>query len=178
MDVTIVTDSYRYGMREGGMATCKHCGAEFTGGRSDQQFCDNHNKCKMAYWRKQQKKDQAEALADELEAVRVKVREQVHIIESQGQRLKDLEQEVTRLRALVDVEQRYHKDTQPRTLKAWLKKQPAHAIGELGQRLLADEFLPPRGSRSGYEQRLRSHNYSADDLAEFAHLWKLMLLQS
>jgi hypothetical protein len=99
-------------------------------------------------------------------------------LEEARQRIEELEQQVAHLTFLLNIEKRYHQDTQARSLKAWLKKLPVSAIGELGQRLQADTFLPPRGSRAGYEARLRQHNYSQDDLHEFEHLWKQMLLQS
>jgi hypothetical protein len=152
------------------MATCKQCGAELSG-RADQLFCsDNKNKCKMAYWRAQHKKDQSEAQDNELSTLRTKVQDQ-------DQHIAELEQETIRLRALLDIEQRYHADHERRSFKAWLKKQPTHAIGDLGQRILADELIPALGSRAGYEARLRYREYSPDDQQEFAHLWKLMLLQ-
>lgn len=90
-------------------------------------------------------------------------------------RIAELEQEVTHLYYLLDIERRCHQDTQVRGLKSWLKKQPASA---LRQKLLADQFLPVRGSRGLYEAYLRKTAYSPDEMHEFAHLWKSMLLQS
>jgi hypothetical protein len=150
------------------MPTCKLCGAEIIQeSRSDRQFCSDAHKQK--YWRQKHKEDQAEAQDDELTALRTKVADQ-------GQRIVDLEQETIRLRALLDIERRYHADHERRSFKAWLRKQPAASIGALGQRILADALLPPLASRAMYEARLRSHKYAADELQEFAHLWKLMLL--
>jgi hypothetical protein len=121
----------------------------------------------MAYWREQHKKDQAQGaslteILSELADLRAKGEDQTRTIQEQAQRLEEQEQELFQLRRKLDVDRWYHKDTQVR--------------GDLGQRILADDLLLSRGSRAGYESRMRSQHYSQEDLQEFAHLWKLMLL--
>ena len=140
---------------------CLYCGKEVPKGRGTRQFC--HHAHKQAYYRRKRHQREEQETVRELEEAR--------------QRLEELEQQVSHLTFLLDIEKRYHQDTQARDLKAWLKKQPVSAIGELGQRLQADVLMPPRGSRAGYEARLRRNHYSQDDLHEFEHLWKQMLLQ-
>jgi hypothetical protein len=93
------------------------------------------------------------------------------------QRIDDLEVEVKRLHSLLDIERRLHADHMRRGFKAWLKKQPAASIGELGQKIQADASLPALSSRAGYATRLRAQNYTQDELHELDELWKLMLLQ-
>ncbi|GHO48335.1 hypothetical protein [Ktedonospora formicarum] len=162
------------------MGTCKKCGAQLTG-RANQQFCDNKNKCKMAYWREQHKQDQTQGATltetlSELADLRAKEEDQKRIIQEQAQRLEEQEQELFQIRRKLDVDRWYHKDTQVRGFKGWLRKQSQQVRGDLGQRILADDLLLLRGSRAGYESRMRSQHYSQEDLQEFAHLWKLMLL--
>lgn len=149
---------------------CKFCDEELPAGTHGKRaFCNNAHK--QAYWRKVQQEDQAAAETNELTELRA-------MVSNQAATIQELEQELVRLRALIDIETRYHQDTQARSFKAWLKKQPVSTIGDLGQRLQNDILMPPRGSRAGYEARLRrSPNYSLDDLHELEHLWKLMLLQ-
>ena len=149
-------------MESGSGMDCLYCGKEIPMGRGTRKFC--HNAHKQAYYRKNLHQYEEKATARELEEARL--------------RIEELEQQVSHLTFLLDIEKRYHQDTQARSLKAWLRKQPISAIGELGQRLQADVLLPPRGSRAGYEARLRQSNYSQDDLHELEHLWKQMLLQS
>jgi phage-related minor tail protein len=137
---------------------CKQCGQPLSspqpGGHRAREFCNRA--CKQAYYR-QRKSLQGDS--QELEEAR--------------QQIEELEQQVSHLEYLLDVEKRYHGDTTARALPSWLKKQvPSPLI----RRLLDEETLPPRGSRSLYEAHLRSRKYSADVMHEFGHLWKLMLL--
>jgi hypothetical protein len=147
------------------MGTCKQCGAELTG-RADQQFCDNKNRCKMAYWRAQQKRDQAEALDAELKALRAKVRDQAQTIEDQGK-------EIARLADRLNIERRYLQDKEKHGFKAFLKRQPTTPLIE---RMLNDQFIMPRDTRPHYEYRLARLHPSEDERQEFTELWKLMLL--
>lgn len=89
---------------------------------------------------------------------------------------RELEQEIMQLRTRLDLERRYHQDHQVRGFKLWLKRQPGQT--DFIRRVLADELVPPQGSRGTYEAYLRRQRYSEDEMAEFAHLWKAMLLQS
>jgi len=98
-------------------------------------------------------------------------------LENALQRVTELEAEVQRLNALLDIERRLRQDHTRRGLKAWLKKQPVTTIGELGQRIQADRALPALGTRARYTAELRAHQYSQDDLHQLDELWKLMLLQ-
>lgn len=136
---------------------CLYCGQEIQGKRKSRKFCNDAHK--QAYWRRQHQQDQQTALLTELEQLRVQVHDQT--------------QEIARLTALLNVEKRYHQDTQARGLKAWLRKQPP---SPLGTRLLADDLLPVRGSRGLYEAYLRNQHCTADEMQEFAHLWKALLL--
>jgi|SRR5579859_1693940 len=146
---------------------CKNCGAELPSihpdlhkrGHRARLFCDNKGACKQAYYRKKGQRNEIDELA--------RVRKE----------LADLEQENSQLRQRLDVERRFLGDHQKRTFKAWLKKQPAASIGLLGQRLLQDELIAVQGSRAFYQAQLKSKGYTADEIAEFINLWKLMLLQ-
>ncbi|SRR5216683_1024674 len=144
---------------------CRNCGkllpARIPGGRRVREFCSNA--CKQAQYRKAHQKQAERAGTSEERA------------EAQ-RRIAELEQENRRLANLLDGERRFHADYGKRSLKAWLKRQPAASVGELGQRLIKDELLAPVGSRSFYQAYLRAKGYSQDDLAEFTSLWKLMLL--
>jgi DNA repair exonuclease SbcCD ATPase subunit len=138
---------------------CLYCGQEVQG-RKSRKFCNDAHK--QAYWRKQHQPETTDVgttLSKEREEAR--------------QRITELEQENTRLLNKLDVERRYHQDTTARGLKAWLKKQ---APSPLGQKLLADTDLPIRGSRGLYEAHLRRLKYSQEEVSEFTHLWKAMLL--
>jgi hypothetical protein len=143
---------------------CKNCEkplpAPVPGGRRVREFCTNA--CKQAHYRKAHQVAGVEQAKDALTEAR--------------RRIAELEQENTRLLNRLDIERRFHADHEKRSLKAWLKKQPAASIGALGQRILNDALLPPRGSRSFYQASLRAKGYSQDDLAAFEHLWKLLLL--
>ena len=141
---------------------CRSCGkplpAPIPGGRRARQFC--RNACKQAFYRK---------------AHQVEAKQENNELAKAQQRIAELEQEILHLRNRFDLERRSQTDYQPRSLKAWLKKQP---VSPLGQRILANELIPPRGSRSTYEAYLRRMDYSVDEMQEFEHLWKALLLQS
>jgi hypothetical protein len=149
------------------MGTCKQCGAELSG-RADQQFCDNNNKCKQRYWRAQQKSDQAQALASELEELRAKVHDQAQTIEEQGQ-------QITLLKRKLDIERFLLEDRNtPYPFLAWLKKQ---ATSPLIEKILAEQYFSPVDKRNYYEYRLRVQLHcSKDEMEEFTELWKLMIL--
>lgn len=141
---------------------CKNCGKPLPpalpGARRVREFCNDA--CKQADYRRR-KAPPSSASGDTAK------------METLEREKAELEQEVIRLRNLLDVERRYHLDTQARGLKAWLKKQPATA---LTRRLLADELTPPRGSRGTYEAHLRRLKCSSEEMREFEHLWKALLL--
>lgn len=141
---------------------CLYCG-QAVQGRKSRKFCNDAHK--QAYWRKQRRSSEAMTVTE--------LRQE---LEETRQQVVELEQEVTRLRGKLDVERWFRGDHQQRSFKAWLKKQPAAHIGEVGRRILSDDFLPVMGSRALYEAHLRKNKYSRDELAEFANLWKLMLL--
>lgn len=164
------------------MTTCRLPGCtNDVDGRADKQFCSLAHKQK--YWRDQHRQDQAQgstftAMLSELVDLRAKVEDQTHTIEEMEQRLEEQEEELFQLRRKLDLDRWYHKDTQARGFKGWLRKQSQEVRGDLGQRILADDLLLSRGSRAGYESRMRSQHYSQEDLQEFTHLWKLMMLDA
>jgi len=102
---------------------------------------------------------QSEAVLAELEELRAQVKEQAS--------------QITHLEHLLDVEKRYLSDQQPRTFKAWLRKQPSSPLAE---KLLADSLVPARGSRALYEAHVHRLHCTDDEVAAFKDLWKLMLL--
>jgi hypothetical protein len=148
---------------------CKNCGkllpAPEPGGRRVREFCGNA--CKQAHYRKAH-----QVLADR-GANEGSTEAQRRIVKLERENA-DLLQQIMRLQNQLDVERRYHQDIKPHGFKSWLKKQPA---SPLVKRLVEDELVPVRGSRSIYEAHLRKQQYSPDDMHEFAHLWKAMLLQ-
>src|SRR6266702_2974329 len=147
--------------------TCRYCGEALPVDSSPRrEFCNDAHK--QAYWRMQHKADQDAALLAEVEQLRALVREQAQTIDEQSAQL-------ARLRNQLDVEQRYLSDTKPYGFKTWLRKQPASPLKE---KLLADGLVLPRGTRAYYEAHLRRLGCSADELADFTRLWKLMLVQS
>jgi hypothetical protein len=91
-------------------------------------------------------------------------------LENALQRIDEREAEVKRLHSLLDMERRIRTDHTRRGFKAWLKKQPAASIGELGQKIQADASLPALSSRAGYAARLRAQNYTQDALHELDEL--------
>src|SRR6266487_2670631 len=141
---------------------CKYCDQELPAESNPRRaFCNDAHK--QAYWRQQHQQDQSEALLAEVEQLRAKVRDQAQA------------EEVARLRSLLDIEKRYLSDTRPRTFRSWLRKQPASPLKE---KLLADELIPARGTRSHYEAHVRRLHCSEEEHQDFVRLWKLMLLQS
>jgi|GEM_PF-5726652 hypothetical protein len=144
---------------------CKYCGTELpTESNPRRAFCNDAHK--QAYWRQQHQADQPAAQLAEVEALRATVREQAQEIQAQAE-------EITRLRTLLDIERRYLSDTKPRTSRAWLRKQPASSLKE---KLLTDELIPARGTRSHYEAHVRRLQATEDEHQDFIRLWKLMLL--
>lgn len=141
--------------------TCKSCGkpVEQAPGRRKREFCNPT--CRQRHHRASQKpRQQGQELTRELKEALA------HIA--------DLERQVAYLEYLLDIEKRFYQDTQDRGFKSWLKRQRP---SDLRTKLLAESLLPPRESRSYYEAYLRRQNYSAEELAEFVQLWKLMLLE-
>ena len=121
-------------------------------------------------------RNQRQGFLNNLEGRDDQINNQMQTIVELKRQVKEQEQEITHLKHLLDVEVWYHLDTEARGLKAWLKKQRATPLIE---KLLADQFLPPgRKSRAFYERYFISKDYTPDEQAEFAHLWKAMLLQS
>jgi len=152
------------------MAFCRQCGKPLppqAKGRRRREFCNNAHK--QAHYRDIHKPpDDATALARELQVARNRIAEL-------EQRNGGLEQEISHLRYLLDIERRYYEDTQARPFKSWLHQQPPSALIE---RLFARPgLLPPRGSRGLYEAHLRRLGGSAEEQAELAQLWRRMLVQ-
>lgn len=145
---------------------CLYCGEIVQGKRKSRKFCNEAHK--QAYWRKQhQAADQPEALSAPLEALRATVHDQAQTIHA-------LEQEGMRLRNRLDLERRFHGDHSTYSFPVWLKKQSPSPLRE---KLLAAPFLPVRASRAKYEAYLRyTLQISPEEMDEFTHLWKLMLL--
>jgi hypothetical protein len=120
------------------MTSCQYPGCtNAVTGRRHKRYCSNAHK--QAYYRMslkaQQGKQSAASSEDLADAL---------------QRIDDLEVEVKRLHSLLDIERRLHADHMRRGFKAWLKKQPAASIGELGQKIQANASLPALSSRAGY----------------------------
>lgn len=146
---------------------CLYCGAIIQGKRKSRKFC--HAAHKQAYWRRQHQGEPpgpSQELLTEVEELREKVRDQAHTIET-------LEQEGMRLRNRLDLERRFHGDHRPYGFPGWLKKQ---SPSPLRNKLLAS-LLPARASRAMYEVHLLyTVRCSPEEMDEFTHLWKLMLL--
>jgi hypothetical protein len=156
---------------------CLYCGKDVPQipGKRERLYCDNKNVCKQLAYKKRkaivntplvddmpvnsvQRNSYTEMLS-ELVELRTKVSDQAQTIASQKHAL--------------EVDVWYHLDSEARGLKAWLKKQRKTPLIE---KLLADQFLPAKPtSRAMFERYLRSKGYTADDLAEFAHLWKALI---
>jgi hypothetical protein len=144
---------------------CLYCGEIVQGKRKSRKFCNEAHK--QAYWRKQHQADQSEALLAELEELRATVRDQAQTID-------ELEQEGMRLHNRLDLERRFHGDHSTYSFAAWLKKQSSSPLRE---KLLAAPLLPVRTSRAKYEAYLRyTLQCTPEEMDEFTHLWKLMLL--
>ena len=144
---------------------CLYCGEIVQGKRKSRKFCNEAHK--QAYWRKHHQADQSEGNLAELEALRTTVRDQAQTIDA-------LEQEGMRLRNRLDLERRFHGDHSTYSFAVWLKKQSPSPLRE---KLLAAPLLPARASRAKYEAYLRyALHCSSEEMDEFTHLWKLMLL--
>ena len=144
---------------------CLYCGEIVQGKRKSRKFCNEAHK--QAYWRRQHQAEQSEVPLAELEALRATIRDQAQTIEA-------LEQDGMRLRNRLDLERRFHGDHSPYSFPAWLKKQRPSPLRE---QVLAAPFLPARASRAKYEAYLRyTLHFSPEEMDEFTHLWKLMLL--
>jgi hypothetical protein len=100
---------------------CKYCGLELPAGSNPRrEFCNDAHK--QAYWRAQQKQDQA-------------------------QEIDELASQITTLRDRLDYERRYLEDTTPQRFKAWLRKQPSSPWRVT---FLNDQTIKPLASRSYY----------------------------
>jgi hypothetical protein len=118
-------------------------------GHRSREYCNNA--CKQAHHRFQKLQEVQEAKA----------------------RIAELEQQISHLQDQLDLEQRFYQDTQVRAFRAFLRKQaPSLFI----RKLLSEQLLPVRGSRALYAAYLRRQQYASEELHEFEHLWKLMLL--
>lgn len=140
---------------------CKYCQKELPspgpGGHRRREFCDRA--CKQAHYRATHPKKAAMSTQK---------------FEEAKAQIEELELEVMRLTNQLDLERRYLEDEKPRSFKAWLKKQPSTPFI---QKVLADKLFEPRDTRGHYEYRLRIRNYTEDEIREFVHLWKRMLVQ-
>lgn len=148
------------------MATCLYPGCKNSVlGRRQKRYCSNAHK--QAHYRLTLKSHdhdkQTTAHTEELE--------------NALQRVDELEAEVKRLNSLLDIERRLRQDHTRRGFKAWIKKQPAANIGDLGKKIHSDAALPALGTRARYTAELRAHGYTNDELHQMDELWKLMLLQ-
>jgi predicted nucleic acid-binding Zn ribbon protein len=155
-------------------STCKVCGKSIdqVPGRRMREFCSDT--CRQRYHRAKTKpvEEQADntALVTEL---RVKVQDQAQYIE-------ELEQENTRLKHKLNVEQLYREDlgsNKKHTFLAWLKRQPTSPLAE---KILAAGLqyqLSQNDTYKYYDYRLRVLlRCSPDEMEQFVELWKLMLL--
>jgi hypothetical protein len=147
------------------ITTCLACGStiiQISGrGHRKRAYCDD--RCR-------QRAHRARATAQE-------IREQQQANEQDTQaRIAELEQEVRKLQVRLDVEARFHMDTEARHFKAWLRKLRRHPGGSFAQRFIADTRLPQQASRAMFEAQLKRLNYSSEDIETFRDLWKAMLL--
>ncbi len=94
-------------------------------------------------------------------------------LEQARTRIAELEQRVSHLESRLDLEKRFYEDTKARAFLTFLRKQ---APSPFIRKLLSEQLLPVRGSRALYAAYLRRQQYSSDELHEFEHLWKLLLL--
>ena len=144
---------------------CKYCDHELPAGSNPRrEFCNDAHK--QAYYRQKHQADQSAALLTELSELRAKVADQAQTIE-------ELEQQVTHLHSLLDIEKLLLADKK-RSFKAWLKKQPSSPFI---QKLLADPNLPTMDTYNHYQYRLRvSLRGTPEEQDELTRLWKLMVL--
>ena len=144
---------------------CKYCDHELPAGSNPRrEFCNDAHK--QAYYRQKHQADQSAALLTELEELRTKVADQAATI-------KELEQRVTHLHSLLDIE-KLLLSKEKRGFKAWLRKQPS---SPLIQKLLADPGWPTMDTYTHYQYRLRvSLHGTSEEQDELTRLWKLMVL--
>src|SRR6266571_2371123 len=90
-------------------------------------------------------------------------------------RIAALELEVQRLKARLNVEERYRTDTQVRHFKSWLRRRRLPQDADFLKLFLDDTRLPYHASRSMYIARLKQYGYTAEDIAMFEEAWKDML---
>ncbi len=142
---------------------CLACGRPLTqlgGGHRKRSYCDNTcRQCAHRARQAQEERGQREAMDQDAQA-----------------RIAELEAENARLRQHLDVEARFHIDTEARHFKPWLRKQRTYTPGSFAQRFVDDKALPPQASRARYEAFLRRARYSDEDVETFRDLWKAMLL--
>lgn len=149
-------------------------------GRRPREF--SSNACRQRYHRATKRQSvamregqQAETLTRrvrELEAENAAQRAEIERLTSLLTDESEQGQEIARLKHLLDVDRWYRTDTARRNFKAWLRKQPATS---LSTKILDNALFPNQGSRAQYEAYLRREESSADELHEFANLWKALL---
>ena len=91
-------------------------------------------------------------------------------------RIAELEQEVRKLQAWLDLEKRMRADVQVHHFKTWLRTHPQPEDSDFAKRFLADSRLPHHASRSMYEARMRQYGYKIEDIYLFRDAWQTMLL--
>jgi septal ring factor EnvC (AmiA/AmiB activator) len=151
---------------------CRYCGAEIAehpGGHRRREYCNRA--CKQADYRKRQ--SQIQQPADN--QAQARILELEHQLADSKEDIKELEQQIMRLRNRLDLERRYY-ESKPYSFKAWLKKHLPQT--EFTRRVLADQLFMPRDTRAHYEYYMRRVKYSQDDIQEFTELWRLMLLST
>jgi hypothetical protein len=99
----------------------------------------------------------------------------VTMSEAMQARIVELEHEVQALQERLDIEQRYHTDTQVRHFKNWLRTHDQPQDTDFFKWFQADTRLPQHASRSLYAARLKQYGYSAEDIFLFQERWKDML---
>jgi len=90
-------------------------------------------------------------------------------------RIAALEAEVHKLQQRLNIEERFHTDTEVRHFKSWLRQHPQPQDSDFAHRFIADTRLPQHASRAMYEAKLRTYNYSTEDIHLFEEMWKNML---
>jgi hypothetical protein len=146
------------------ITTCLACGStiiQISGrGHRKRQYCDD--RCRQRAHRTRQAQEeggQREASDQDAQA-----------------RIAELEAENARLRQRLDVEARFHLDTEARHFKPWQRKQRIYTPGSFAQRFVDNKALPPQASRAHFEQLQRNLHYSDEEIETFRDLWKAMLL--
>jgi hypothetical protein len=110
-----------------------------------------------------------------VELLREEIAQLTATVADQAQTIEQLEAVIAQLKRQMDLERRYLIDSQARSFKSWLLKQPSTPVI---RKMLAEPFFADRAAHWTYEAQLRLWKYSEEELLLFKDLWKAMLLES